>query len=444
MRVIVIGAGEVGSSIAESLCTDHDVVVVDTDPHKVENVTYSMDVLAVEGDGATLEILKEAEVENADIVIASTDDDETNLVACGTAKTASDAFTVARVTETKYLRTWENLPGALGVDFMVASNVLSAEAIVRVVGLPSARDVDRFSDGNVEMANFDIKEGSAVAGLTVEGADNYENLTFAGLRTEEEMKIPSGDTVLNVGDSVIVIGTPESVIGFSHEVAPEDSESELPDDIVIIGGTGIGYEAAKAFSQIGLKTRLIEEDGEKARKFAEDLPNVVVMENDPLDMEFLDRENVDDAVVAALDNDEENLMVSLLAKRAGAQRTISVVENSDLIEVFEEVGVDVPVNPRRVTAQEITRFTHSRQAENVVLVGQDEAEVVEMRITNESVLEGKTIGESSKELPDGYVVGAITRGDKFITPRGDTVIEKGDHVVVFVDAEVQNEVTDKI
>ncbi|HKJ60185.1 MAG TPA: NAD-binding protein, partial [Halobacteriales archaeon] len=145
MRVIVIGAGEVGSSISASLAGAHDVVVVDVDGERVESLTYSHDVLAIEGDGTSLSTLEEAGVAEADMVIASTDDDETNLVACGTAKTLGDAFTIARVRNTNFLRTWRRSEGAFGVDFMVCTNLLTAEAIVRIAGLPAARDVDPFA-----------------------------------------------------------------------------------------------------------------------------------------------------------------------------------------------------------------------------------------------------------------------------------------------------------
>src|SRR6056297_3712163 len=165
MHVIIIGAGEVGSSIAASLADTHEVVVVDVDGERVDALTYSHDVLAIEGDGTSLDTLKEAGVEQTDMIIASTDDDETNLVACGTAKTVDDPFTIARVKNVDYLETWRRAADqqAFGVDFMVCSNLLTAEDIVRVISMPAARDVDSFADGAVQMAEFSVTESSPVA-----------------------------------------------------------------------------------------------------------------------------------------------------------------------------------------------------------------------------------------------------------------------------------------
>ncbi|MFB6087798.1 MAG: NAD-binding protein, partial [Haloarculaceae archaeon] len=205
MRVVIVGAGEVGASIAGSLAEDHDVVVVDVDPERVEALTYDLDVLALEGDGASLETLREADVEAADMLIASTDDDETNMVTCGTAKTIADPFTIARVRNTKFLETWEHSEGAFGVDFMVGTNHLTAQSIVRVIDLPAARDVDTFSNGIVQMAEFQLAEDSPLAGQTVREADRFDDLTFAALLRPDEVVIPTGNTVLEAGDAVVVI-----------------------------------------------------------------------------------------------------------------------------------------------------------------------------------------------------------------------------------------------
>lgn len=442
MRVIVIGAGEVGSSIAESLSESHDVVVIDTDEARVESLTYDLDVLAIEGDGTSLETLTEARAADADMVIASTNNDEANIVACSTTETISDAFTIARVKKTSLLRTWENSPGAFGVDFMVSVDLLTAQTIVRIAGLPDARDVDTFSNGKVRMAEFEIDDENTVANQTVQQADRFESLTFAAMLRNGEVTIPRGDTVIDAGDRVVVIGSPESVRQFAAALTPDTALDEA-DEVVIIGGGEIGFHTARLFERRGIKPRLIERDPERARELAEELPGTVVLESDATDIEFLGREHIDEAdiVVSALDSDEKNLLASLLAKRLGAGRSIAVVEAADYVDVFEAVGVDVAVNPREVTAEEITRFTREEHTENVALIEADRAEVLEIEVDEDSVLAGATIRDATAEFPQGVVVGAITRGDEFITPRGDTVVERGDHVVVFVDTAVLDEVS---
>lgn len=445
MRVIVIGAGQVGSSIAESLAPTHEVVVVDVDPERVDSLTYSLDVLAIEGDGTSLSTLEEADVESADILIASTNDDQTNIITCSTAKTTSDVFTIARVKDPEYLNTWQRTAGAFGVDFMVCTTLLTAEAIVRIVGLPAARDVDPFAGGRVQMAEFEVPDGSPVANQTVEEADRFEALTFAAILRDGNVEIPRGETLIRPDDQLVVIGSPESVQAFAAVLAPEETP-QAAEDLVIIGGSDTGYHTARLLEERGFKPRLVESDPDRARELAEKLPGTVVMESDATDIDFLAREHIGqaDVVVSALDSDEKNLLASLLAKRLGASRTVAIVDGGQYVGLFETVGVDVAVNPREVTAEEITRFTREQRAENIALIESDRAEVLEIEIDEESVLADTAIRDAVAGLPDGIVIGAITRDREFITPRGDTVVRPGDHVVVFVDADVADAVTDEL
>ncbi|MFB6255351.1 MAG: Trk system potassium transporter TrkA [Haloplanus sp.] len=445
MHVIIVGAGQVGSSIAADLAGAHDIVVVDRDGDRIEELRYSLDVLSVQGDGTSLSTLEEAGIDEADMVIASTDNDETNIVICGTTRAVSDAFTVARVKNTEYLRTWERSEGAFDIDFMVCTNLLAAESIVRVIGIPAARDVDSFASGRVQMAEFEIPTSSPVTNQTVAKADRFEELTFAAILRDDDLEIARGDSVLHERDRVVVIGNPRAVRGFATAIAPEEPPGTA-EEVVIVGGSEISYHVARLLGERGFKSRLIERDATRARQLAEDLPNAVVMENDATDIDFLEREHVGDAdlLVAALDSDEKNLLVSLLARRLGVDRTVGVIDTSEYVELFETVGVDVGVNPREVVAEEITRFTRDGGAEKVALIESDRAEVLEVEVDRESALVGRPIHESVADLPAGVVIGAITRNDRFITPRGDTVIEPGDHVVVFLDACVVDEVTPKL
>ncbi|EMA68934.1 potassium transporter peripheral membrane component [Halorubrum aidingense JCM 13560] len=442
MHVVIIGAGEVGTSIAASLASDHEVVVVDIDPDRAEQLKYELDVLTIAGDGTTSEIQSAADAGRADMVIACTDNDQTNLVACGTAKTLGDGFTIARVKSTEYLRTWQGNEGAFGVDFMVCTDLLTAENIVRVIGLPAAIDVDPFASGLVQMAEFEIGPESPVAGQTVSEADRFESLTFVGLFRDGEMTIPRGDTDIEAGDRAVVIGSPESVQAFATDIAPETTPGQA-DEIVIVGGSEIGYQTARLLEERNLKSRLIERDADRARWLAEQLPNTVVMEHDATDTEFLSREHVDDAdiVVTALGSDEQNLLVSVLAKRIGADRVIAVVDSPDYVTVFEEIGIDIAINPRTVTAEEITRFTYESVAENIAVLENDQAEVLELELTEGCALVGRPISDIVSEIDARFVIGAITRDHKLVTPRGDTVLEPGDHIILLVDSDSVGEIT---
>jgi len=224
-------------------------------------------------------------------------------------------------------------------------------------------------------------------------------------------------------------------------VAPD--EAALSGEVVIIGGSEIGYHVARLLADRGVDARLLEQDPERARQLAEELPDTIVMETDGTDIEFLEREHIGDAevVVAALDSDEKNLLASLLSKRVGTDRSVAVIDQSEYVDLFEAVGVDVGVNPREVVAEEITRFTHAGGAENVALVESGRAEVLEIEVSPDSTLVGRPIRESIQSLPDDVVIGAITRGGKYIVPRGGTVVEGGDHVVLFTASEHVEEIS---
>jgi trk system potassium uptake protein TrkA len=440
VRVVIVGAGEVGSSIAASLADSHDVVVIDQDASLVDELTYDQDVLAVHGDGTDLDVLREAGIAESDMLIASTDNDETNIVICGTAAVCCDAFTIARVKRPQFLRTWENEQGAFGVDFMVCTDLLTAENIVGVIGLPTARDVDTFAEGLVQMAEFEIPADSPVSNLTVREADRFDSLTFAAIIRETEIVIPTGETTIQPGDEVIVIGSPDSAREFSAAISPEETR---PRDVVIVGGSEIGYQVARLLEDRGFKPRLVERDPDRARWLAERLPGTTVLESDATDQAFLERERIGDAdvLLATLDNEQQNLLATLLAKRLGVDRTVAVVETGAFADLFEAVGVDVAVSPREATAEEITRFTRASRAENVSLIDGDRAEVMEVEIAPDSAIAGRRIADFVPELPEGVVVGAITRDGRLITPRGDTVVEPADHVVIFADTDVVDALT---
>jgi len=445
VRILIVGAGEVGSSIAASLADTHEVVVVDIDPERVDALTYGEDVLAIEGDGTNLEILEEAGCEKADIVIASTDSDETNLAVTGTVDTVSDAFTIARVQKTAYLDTWRRSEGAFGVDFMVSTNLLAARVIVQVIGIPTARDVSPFAEGTVQMAEFEVPADSPLADRSIAEIDHFDGLTFAAIIRDGDAIVPRGPDEIQWGDQVVVIGRPESVHQFATSLAP-GGEADEADDVLIIGGSTTGGLVAGLLEERGYKPRLIEQSPDRARELAEAHPGTTVLEHDANDVEFLEREHVRDAdvVVATLDSDARTLLAALLAKQVGADRAVAVVDEAQYVELFEAVGVDVAVNPREVTAEEIARFTLERRAENVAIIESGTAEVLEFEVDQESIFADEKIKHAVQELPSGMVIGAITREGAYVTPRGDTVIEVGDHLVLFVREESMDEVVAEV
>lgn len=435
MRVIIVGMGEVGSSIAEDLSQNHEVVVMDRDEARVDEAKFSMDLLALEGEATSLVDLEAAGIGDADMLIASTDNDETNIVCCNAAEIVGDPFTIARVHQPHLLETWNRSPGAFDVDYMVSAVAHSARTIANVAGLPAARDVDTFADGLVQLAEFEIPAESPVAGQTVGEADRFDSLTFVSVIRGDTVEIARGDTEIRPEDDVVVIGSPQSVQSFAMEIEPGETPGD--EDIVVIGGSDIGFETVRLLCARDFRPRVIEEDADRAREIAEELPNAIVMESDATDIEFLTREHVGEAdvLVAALTRDEDNLLMSLLGKQLGVSRAVAVVERADYVDLFETVGVDVAVNPRELTAEEITRFTMRGRTEKVALVHHDQAEALECELSPNSVCVGKTLQAAMRELPDRTVVGAIIRGGELVIPRGDTELHAGDHVIFFTETE---------
>lgn len=437
--MIVVGAGEVGWAIAANLQESHDVAVIDRDETVVAALTNSMDVLSIHGDGSEIDTLRSAGLDDVDLIIACTDTDETNIVICGAAKIESDAFTIARVSRHSLLETWSLAEGWLGVDFMVCTDILVAQAICRITGLPEVQDADIFASGLVRMAEFDIRPDSLITDHTVREIDCYDALTFAALFRGDEMIVITGESVIESGDRIVVIGSPDSINTFAADLTVPDHEDAR--EIIIFGASAIGLQVAREFEAHKYRTRLIEQDPDRAREAAEVLPKTLVLEADAIDTEFLAREHIAEAdvIIAALDSDEKNLLVSLLARQAGVERTVAVIEKVEYADLFETVGVTVTINPREETAEKIVGFTRADLTEKIAILEHDRAEVIEIVVNEDSVLAGRELADSIAELPERVVIGAISRDGELVTPRGTTVINPGDHLVVFVDTEVLEE-----
>ncbi|MDG5762122.1 Trk system potassium transporter TrkA [Natronococcus sp. A-GB1] len=444
MYVLVVGAGQVGQMIASNLADSHEVAIIERDPVLAEGLIYSFDALVVTGDGTELKTLRTAGLEKADLVIACTDDDETNIVVCGAARTATDAFTIARVRRHTLLDVWAEAENAFNVSFMICTDLLVAQTIFRLSNLPRAQDIESFAGGLITMAELEIGPESPLAERQVCDLDEPDGVTFASVFRNGEMSIAQGNTCFEIGDRIVIIGASDLVKSFAIANVPD--ETSKANDVVIVGGSEIGYQTAREFESHGFTPRLIERDHERARELAEALPGTLVIESDATDTEFLTREHIDDAdlVISALDSDEKNLLVSLLVRRFGVNRTIAVIDNTEYTNLFETVGIDVAINPREETAEEIIRFTRTDQTEKIAMLEHDRAEVIEIELGHESALTGRQIADSMTDLPSEVVIGAISRSGTLISPRGDTVPQPGDHVVLFVDATVLDEISAKV
>lgn len=446
MRLLVVGAGQVGRTVAESLARDHEVVVMDLDPERLDRVRSQTDVMTYDGDGTSIEDLKNVNTEDVDTVVASTNDDQTNILICNTARALNSSVqTIARVKETGFLQSWQHSHRAFNVSFMVGADHLTALDIFRVSGLRSARDVELFCRGQIEMAEFDIPPESSIVGQTVREADRFEGLTFAAVFTGDTMEVVRGNTTIRAEDRLLVIGLPEHVQEFGRAL-DGTSNGEEASRIVILGGGEIGRQTAKLLQKRGVEPKLVEQNSERAEFLAKDLPGTLVLEEDATDPEFLKSEGITrtQLLVAALRPDERNLLTSLLGKQLGAERVVSVVHDQKYESLFEQSGIDVVVNPRREVIEEILQYIRGPDVEKIAFVEHHQGEVIEIELRAESSLVGRPLKKSMDDFPKSMVIGAISRKNNIITPRGDTVPEAGDHVVLFADTEELDEVLDSI
>lgn len=422
MRILIIGAGQVGRSISRALQRGHDVVVIERSADRLE-LLENYDVLTIQGNGASLKTLREAEAAHVDLVIACTDIDEVNIVACAASKQLGAQFTIARVHDPEYIETWER--GRLGVDFMVCSELITADTITQLIGVPAARGIHAFAGGKIMMAELQIERNSVLTYDPIRDLDLPSSSKIVSIIRDGQVIIPGGDHSIEEGDLLVSIGIPEAL----GELNRQAGGRAMPQKVVILGGGRIGYRLAYTLQHRGLRPIIIEADPKRSRWLAEQLPQSQVFQSDATDLEFMEEERLGEAEVgvSVMDRDERNLLSALLLKNLGVQKVIAGVADPSFIEIFQRVGVDIAVNARKVVAEEIIRFTRSRIAGMSTV--EDRAEVLEMEVSPRSPLVGVPLKEA--HFPEGAILGAIVRRHKVVIPQGEDILQSGDQVVVF-------------
>jgi trk system potassium uptake protein TrkA len=365
-------------------------------------------------------------------MIACTSRDEINLITAIFARNlAPDTRTIVRTTNEEYLEVWRERQ--LDVDFMVSSELETANAVARIVGLPAARQTDVFADGQVQIVEFDVVargDAEGIVGVPLREARIPRESKVAGIIRGDRMIIPRGDQSLEVSDRVVVIGSPEAAREWGALLAPA---TRRLDDVVIFGAGRTGIAIARALIEQQLRVRMIEPDPDRARLAANEFPNVRVYNASGLDPEFLDRERIGQsrAGVFCMRDDPKNHYAATLAKLHGVGFTIAVVHDAVSIDVFERAGIDVAINPRQVTAEEIVRFAHDPRTRQVAMLEGDRFEILDIVVRPQS----EYVGKPFREMPiRGALIGAIVRDGRAIFPRGDDVLLAGDRVVVFTES----------
>jgi trk system potassium uptake protein TrkA len=431
MRIIVLGAGHVGMAVTASLFEDHEVAVVDRDPARLQALANAYDVRTVEGDGAAQGALEEAGIAHADLLIASTAHAEVNLVAAMFARGLSRrARTLVRTTDVTHIAAWR--AGVLDVDFMVSSELETARAVVNAIAVPGARATDVFADGKVTIAEFDVlpdATGNPLVGVPLSDAPLPETSRVALIVRGEELVLPTGRATLEVGDKVVVMASPQAAAAWSDRLVPEARPIR---EATLFGADSAGIAIAQKLLHRGVRVRIADDDAARARSAAAALPQARVFHASPRDRDFLREERIgaSDVAIAVLEDDADTLYAAVVASSEGVATTLAVVDDPAAAPVFEQAGVDVTVNPRAATAEELVRFAHDPRLHQIGLLDDDRFEVLDVRVRADGALVGRAI----RDMPrTGSVIGAIVRDGRALFPHGADTLQAGDRAIVLVD-----------
>ncbi|MDA0167547.1 Trk system potassium transporter TrkA [Solirubrobacter taibaiensis] len=430
MRIVVLGAGHVGRAIVDALYQEHEITVIDTNADRLTALADRYDVRTVEGNGTTKRVIREAGIQNCSLFIASTSREEANLVSAMLVKKLSGARVVVRTTSVEYLDAWRERE--IDVDFMVSSELETANAISGLIGIPAARQTDVFADGKIQVVEFDVPEGagSGVVGRKLRDAELPVESKVVSIIRDKEHILPGGGQRILAGDRIVVIGSPDAARQWSRLISHEQQRVE---DIVIFGGGRMGTTIAHVMLDRGIRVRFVEGRAERAREVAEEIPQARVFHASAFDPEFFDRERIGKATAAvfALNDDPGNLFSAVLAKAHGMQLTIALAHDQTSLKVYERGGVDVAINPRQVIAEELVRFGHDPRIRQIAMLDDDRFEILDLTVRAESELAGMRFDQ----MPEtGSVIGAIIRGGDAIIPHSKDILRAGDRVIVFVES----------
>jgi len=434
LKVIIVGAGEVGFHIASHLARENkNVVVIDKDPAAIRRVSDNIDVQVVIGSGSSPVILKEAGIKEAEILLAVTDSDDTNLGACLISDLISPATKkLCRIRYADYDEYHEAFrEHAPHIDTIINPEIEVVKKIFRLMNVPGAVDVGDFADGRLVFIGIYIDESAKLSGVRL--SDIYaktgkQSPLIAAVVRDEELIIPRGKHRLKAGDLIYFISEKEKLI---ESLSIFDKHVEPIGRVMIVGGGSIGFRLASLLEENSISTKIIEKNPDRCTELAEKLNKAVVLHGDGSDQELLREENIQDMdVVVTLTNDEEtNILTSLLAKRMGASKIITKVSKFSYIPLISMIGLEQVVSPRLSAINTILQHIRVGKVLAAKSIIDEQAEVMEAVALETSDIVGKPIREIS--IPKGALVTGIMRKDTVIIPTGESVIEPNDRIIIF-------------
>lgn len=438
MRVVIVGAGEVGFNAARMLSHEgHRVVVVERDETLVERAGQRLDALVMHGNGASPRVLREAGIENSELLVAVTNTDEVNIVACLAAKAQGVERTVARLHNPDYHDPGQTFAQEqLGIDFVISTERMAAEEIREALLVPGAVNVETFADASIEVVEVVLKDGSPAVGRAVRDVPLPGRSLMVGVVRGGEALVPRGDTVLRERDHVFLICERRNVTEVVGAVAADTSPVR---NVMILGGGRIGLLLALSLEEVGISVKVIERDAARARYVASQLRKGLALHDEGVSREFLLQERVDrtDAFVAVTGDDRTNLLAAMNARHLGAGLTVAGISREEFAPLSEALGVDIAISPRLLAAGAILRFVRRGEVAAVTLL-ESGAQVIELRVPAGCRVAGRPL--SRVDFPEGAIVGAVARDGEVIVPSGRDVLEAGDEAVVFTVEDAVNDV----
>ena len=434
MKIIIVGAGEVGFHIASRLSLENkDVIVIEKNADALRRILENLDVQTIEGCGSNPVILEKAGIKEADILLAVTDSDEANLVASLFASILSPATVkLARIRGEEYLMYQDALTqDPYRIDVMINPEVEAVKTVVRLLQVPGAVDVGEFADGRIKVIGVRLDADCSVTGtklVDLKEKTGNKKILVAAISRNEKLIIPSGDDQVLEGDLIYFVSEKKELEGALKIFG---KRAEPLDRVLLVGGGNLGFRLAKALEGFSIHTKLIEKDPDRCRELAENLDKVVVLQGDGSDQRLLQEENIQDMdVVATLTGDEEtNILTSLLAKRMGAQKTVTRISRFSYFPLVSAIGLEHIVSPRLAAINTILQYVRRGKVLSAMALKGEEAEALEAVALETSDIVGKPLQQIP--FPKGALVVAIIREDEVIIPTGDSVIVPQDRIIIF-------------
>jgi len=432
MKIVIAGAGDVGFHLAELLAFENqDIVLVDTNQEVLDYAATHLDVMTLRGDSSSINILEQADIGRAALLLAVTTSEKNNLVTAILAKKMGARQTIARVNNQEYLE-----PGQretfreLGVDTLISPQELAAEEIFRLVNQCSFTDIFEFENGKINLVGISLDDYSPIVNKKVSDIDwQYDKLeprAIAILRGHRTL-IPRGDTVLRRGDHIYFTTRKDNIDRLLNVVGKKRVKVN---NIMILGGGGLAFATAKRLEN-QYNITLIEPDKKRCKFLAERLGNTLVIQGEPSNIDLMEEEGLGqmDAFVALTPNSETNIIASLTAKNHGVYKTIAQVENKEYIHISQNIGVDTLINIKLIAANNIFRFVRKGQIEAITSLHGVDAEVIEYVVHKQNQLTKKPL--SDLHFPKTALIGGVIRGEESLIPTGDFQIQIDDKVIVF-------------